>query len=144
MSVRTTRADSFTQTQKTQITFSDFLDNFDITPAGNQLARVTNENSVTQSIKNLIKTNIGERLFQPTVGSNVNHSLFELNDSITLDQIEVYIQSTINQFEPRANLISIVASQDPSNEYIINITINYSLINNPVPITFNLILQRVR
>ena len=144
MSVRTTRADSFTQTQKTQITFSDFLDNFDITPAGNQLARVTNENSVTQSIKNLIKTNIGERLFQPTVGSNVNHSLFELNDSITLDQIEVYIQSTINQFEPRANLISIAASQDPSNEYIINITINYSLINNPVPITFNLILQRVR
>ena len=79
----TSRADKFTQTQKKQVLFSDFLDNFDRVPFNNQLAKVTNENSVRQSITNLVLTNYGERLFQPNVGGNVNDSLFEFADAIT-------------------------------------------------------------
>lgn len=138
---RTTRAQSFTSTQKTSEAFSDFLDNFDQSPIGNQLARVVNERSVSQSIRNLIMTNVGERLFQPTVGSNTNHSLFEINDNVTAVAIETYVASTIKNFEPRANLISVIV-QENDNE--VSITITYSLINNPTPITLNFILQRVR
>ena len=74
--VSTTRADKFTQTQKKQILFSDFLDNFDRVPFNNQLAKVTNENSVRQSITNLVLTNYGERLFQPNVGGAASKTMY--------------------------------------------------------------------
>ena len=54
-----TRADSFTPLKKNLEFFSDFLDSFAKTPIGNQLGRVINEQSVNQSMINLIKTNLG-------------------------------------------------------------------------------------
>jgi phage baseplate assembly protein W len=137
-----TRADTLTSTIKKQEFFSDFLDSFATTPMGGDLGRVINERAVTQSIKNLIWTNLGERLFQPNVGSKINNSLFEMNDFITLNGIKTSIQNTIRYNEPRCNLISIEANS--TDEHTISVSITYALINNPTPITFNLMLQRVR
>ena len=71
-----TRADTFTESKKKIEFFSDFTNSFAKTPFGDQLGKLTNERSVSQSLKNLILTNLGERLFQPFVGSNVNAILF--------------------------------------------------------------------
>ena len=137
-----TRADTLTSTSKKQEYFSDFLDSFSLTPIGNDLGRVINEAAVTQSIKNLIYTNLGERLFQPNIGSNIKNSLFEFNDAINSQNIVFNIQNTIKYNEPRCNLISVIAN--PADDYTFLVNITYSLINNPEPITINMILQRVR
>lgn len=137
-----TRADTLSNNLKKQEFFSDFLDSFSLTPLGNDIGRVINERSVTQSIKNLIFTNLGERLFQPNIGSNVSSSLFEMNDSITSKSIILNIQNTIKYNEPRCNLISV--NVNSINEYGIAVVIVYSLINNPAPITINMMLQRIR
>ena len=63
-----TRADTLTATQKKLEYYSDFLDNFDRSPIGNELGRAVNEKSVNQSIRNLLFTDYGERMFQPTIG----------------------------------------------------------------------------
>lgn len=139
-----TRADTFTEAKKKIEFFSDFVDSFAKTPYGNQLSRLTNEKSVNQSLKNLILTNIGERLFQPFVGSNVKASLFEPNTITTLSSLEFYIQNTIENFEPRVNLIRVVAESNLNNENEIIITLIYNLINNPENITFTFLLKRVR
>ena len=122
--------------------YSDFLDSFSISPFGNDLGRVINENAVTQSILNLIRTNIGERLFQPNIGCNIYGSLFEFNDSVTTTAIVLNVQNTLKYYEPRCNLLSVTVNS--LNDYNIDITIVYSLINNPTPITIGTILQRVR
>ena len=79
MVTRPTRAESISPKEKQGEFFSDFLNSFAKTPVGNQLGRVTNEKAVNQSLRNLIKTNVGERLYQPLIGSDVNASLFENN-----------------------------------------------------------------
>jgi len=141
--VGTTRADKFTQTQNKQILFSDFLDNFNITPFNNQLAKVTNENSVRQSITNLVLTNYGERLFQPNVGGNVGDSLFEFADSVTAQNLTYDITNTIKDFEPRANVISVVVYPSPDqNTFIVNIV--FSIINSTTQIQIQLTVARVR
>lgn len=122
--------------------FSDFLNSFSLSPFGNDLGRVVNENAVTQSIKNLIKTNLGERLFQYNIGCNIYGSLFEFNDNITSASIILNVENTLKYYEPRCNLISITVNS--ITDYSIDITIIYSLINNPNPITFSTIVQRVR
>jgi phage baseplate assembly protein W len=138
-----TRADALSGTSKQKELFSDFVTGFDLTPFGNQLGRVTNEQSVNQSLRNLIKTSLGERLFQPMVGSDVYNMLFENNVSENSDLIELFIKNTIENNEPRVFLSGIEVKQSV-NENAIEISIYYSLINNPEPITLTVILKRVR
>lgn len=150
-----TRADTFSVVKKKQEYFSDFLNSFALSPVGNQLARVTNEKSVNQSLKNLIMTNLGERLFQPSIGSNIVASLFELNTPLITNSLEFYIENTIKNNEPRVNLIKVNVSTGSKeitilnrninlNENYISIDIIYTLINNPEQISLNIILKRVR
>lgn len=150
-----TRADTITQTQKKKELYSDFLDSFAASPVGGNLAKVINENSVRQSIKNLILTNLGgidintntrlagERLFQPLVGSDVNRSLFEQNNILTETMIINSIESTIKYNEPRAKDIAVSVLPTDDEHYLI-INILFSIINNPVPIDLTLNLRRVR
>lgn len=149
-----TRADSFTPLKKKQEYFSDFLTNFDKTPVGNQLARVSNELSINQALINLIKTNVGERPFQPDIGSNVYASLFDPNDIVAEHTLEFYIENTIKMNETRVNLISVSVISpleqkttffpSSTDENAMEIVIVYNLINNPDPITLRFILKRIR
>jgi phage baseplate assembly protein W len=136
------RADKFTQTQKQEY-FSDFLNNFDNHPVNTTLARVINENSVKQSIRNLILTNFGERLYQPTIGSDITKALFEPNDVVTAENITFFIKNTIKQNEPRAILLEVNVYPNPDRN-LFDVNLVFSLINNNIPITLNVILKRVR
>lgn len=150
-----TRADSFTNLKKKQEYFSDFLNSFAKTPIGDQLGRVTNEQSVNQSLRNLIKTNLGERLFQPRVGSDVYASMFEPNDILLVETLKFNIENTIKINESRVNLLSVdvtsVVNQFTKasknigmDENTVTIKIVYTLINNPEPITLTTTLKRIR
>lgn len=122
--------------------FSDFMTSFAKTPIGDQLSRSLNERSINQSLKNLILTGLGERLYQPAIGSFVQDILFEPNFESSLNSLNFYIQNTIENNEPRVDLISIDSKVINDNE--INISIYYRLINNPEPISYSFILRRVR
>jgi len=139
-----TRADVLTGTKKQAEFFSDFNNNFNKTPFGNQLARLVNENAVEQSLRNLIKTNLGERLFQPRIGSDVYASLFENNFPENLTTLELFIKTTIRNNEPRVILNNITVTSDSIDEHTVTVKLEYSLINNPEELTLDIILKRVR
>ena len=157
-----TRADALTGTVKQQEYFSDFLDSFMKTPFGNQLGRVLNEDSVNQSLRNIIMTNVGERMFQPVVGSNIYKMLFqplsvqEFRAGVGVTTLEFMIKNAIEKNEPRVILIDVgiksavadsFGTQSRAgipNENSVMITITYRLINKVDPITFNYVLKRVR
>lgn len=140
---RATRAETLTTASRKTEFYSDFATSFAKSPVGNQLAKVVNERSINQALKNLIFTNLGERLFQPSIGSDIMKSLFENNTEDTLHTLEFYIDRTIKSNEKRVHLLDIsVDSGQTENELVI--TIVYNTINNPEPITFEYILKRVR
>jgi phage baseplate assembly protein W len=138
------RADKYTPITEKKEYYSDFLINFDENPITGNLARVTNEESVKQSIRNLILTNRSERLFQPLAGSRINSLLFENFDSSLVSSIETEIRETISLYEPRANIerVNITESQIDNNS--LEITILFSIINIPQIIEMTLFLKRVR
>jgi phage baseplate assembly protein W len=159
-----TRADVLTGTVKQPEYFSDFLDSFMKTPFGNQLGRVINDDSVKQSLKNIISTNLGERMFQPAIGSNVNKLLFEplsvseFRGGVGVTTLEFMIKNAIEKNEPRIILIDVIVKTAVSNRDIsstlsragipdensVLITIAYRLINKVDIINFNYVLKRVR
>ncbi len=139
---RATRAETLTSAKKIEY-YSDFVTSFAKTPVGNQLSKVINDKSITQCLRNLIFTNLGERLFQPYIGSNINRMLFENNYPEDLDKIEFYVQTTIKNNEPRVNLLEVNVSSGQSEHEIV-IQIIYNTINNPEPINVEYIFKRVR
>lgn len=137
------RADKLTTTVKKDLIYSDFLLNLDKHPLNGGLARLSNEDSVKQSIKNLILTEIFERPYQPQLGSKLYSLLFEPMDDITVNLIRNTVQDTIRLFEPRAKLIGVnVFPIADRNEYNVNIT--FSLVNTIGEIQLDLIIKRVR
>lgn len=137
------RADRITELAAKDEIYSDFLVNLNPHPVSGMLLRFANEKAVTRSIRNLIMTNRGERLYQPNVGSDIRSILFEPMSSFTSNNLSKFIQETIAQYEPRAKVMRVnVVTQEEQNRYIV--TIVYMLINRPDPISVNVTLQRVR
>ena len=125
--------------------FSDFLSSLDKSPLSNDLAKIKDENSVKQSVRNLVLTGLGERLFQPTVGGNIRRMLFEPLNGFTADDIKKDILNTIRHNEPRVSLSNLVVTVIPNhdqNSILVNIL--FSIVNDPKQITLSIVLQRVR
>jgi len=138
-----TRADRFTQLEKIPDLFSDFLNDLTSHPMTSDLVRLKNEQSIKQSLKNLILTNYGERPFQPNIGSSVYRSLFNPYDELLEDDIVNSITQTITFSEPRVQLVNVEVLE--SADYnTITINIVYSIINSRQLQNLDLILKRVR
>jgi phage baseplate assembly protein W len=137
------RADKITQTQKVIETFSDFLTNFDKSPMTDDLGRVTNESSIKTRVKNLILTNLGERPFNSSIGSNVVKSLFEPYTSFTADDIKEAIKHTLKYNEPAIEVLNVDVIGD-ANQNSVRVNIVFYIINNPTAISIDVILKRVR
>jgi phage baseplate assembly protein W len=137
------RADKITQLAFQKESFSDFLDNFDIHPVNGAVGRIINENAVRQSIKNIIMTNLGERLFQSRIGSDIYRSLFEPLDQVTANIIVQAVKSSIKYNEPRAKVLEVGVFKT-SDENAVMVKIVFSLINKTDASTVEVVLKRVR
>lgn len=63
--------------------------------------------AIKQAIVNILLTNKGERLFNPTYGSDIRSYLFEPLDYGTAAQVNSSIRYTLGRFEPRINVLSV-------------------------------------
>ena len=104
-------------------------------------AVVKNENAIKQSIKNLVLTQKGEKLFQPEIGSGVYELLFEPMDPFTADSIRDEIINTLGQYEPRISILEVdVEPNEATNTF--DVTVEYRIVGQPIVETVNFILQR--
>lgn len=144
-----TRGDRFT-IRSNQITYySDFLTNFNKNPVTGFLAKITNEESIEQSLRSLLLTQRTERFMQPYVGSKLYALLFEPNDLTTNMAIQQEITTTIQNCEPRVTVVNVQVQnstnglqQDDNSIYV---TINYTI--NAIPdkqFSLDLTLSRIR
>jgi phage baseplate assembly protein W len=138
------RQNKFTVESKKLEYYSDFMMNLEKNPLTGFISRLTNEDSIKQSLKNLILTNRTERPFQPWLGSKIQSLLFEPDDPMTRMVLEEEIKTTIDNCEPRVLLEAVnISGGDDDNSYYVRI--DFSIANIPEE-TFNLeiILRRVR
>lgn len=123
--------------------FADFKTNMDIHPGSNDVQVVYDADAIKRSIINLVKTTVYERPFQPTIGTHINHLLFEQMDTQTLLFARQLIENTVKLHEPRARTVEVQLSAAP-DENGVNITIIFSMLNSQAPVTLELLLTKVR
>lgn len=93
---------------------------------------------------NLVRTRVGERFFNPLVGSKVEDYFFELADNTIESPIEDEIRTCIENFEPRVILRQVNVSVFPESNSI-DVSIVYDIVGLSAPqqeITF--VLQPTR
>lgn len=124
--------------------YSDFLNSFRSHPATKDALRVLNEGAIIQSIRNLLLTNPGERVFQPQLGAGISQLLFESNTPDILDVLSERIRTTIERYEPRVKLVD-VEIDSPEDSNAVNIVLTFFiLLNSDTPIRLPLTIRRVR
>ena len=106
--------------------------------------KVTDVQAVKRSIRNLVLTNHYEKPFHPEIGSGVRDMLFELMTPLTAHILTRKIEDVIENFEPRARLISVRAQPNlDRNEY--ECTIEFFVVNAPTELVdLTVFLERLR
>jgi hypothetical protein len=123
--------------------YSDLDITFLRQPSTGDVAMRYDEQSVIRSIRSLLSTNVGERLFQPNLGSTINSLLFEPVSPLTASQIEDEVTRIILNYEPRATINEVlVISKPDSNSFQLYLSVFVG--NQTSPTNINLILKRSR
>jgi len=107
------------------------------------LIKRLDEQAIKASVRNLILTNNYERPFHPEIGSQVNSLLFELPSPMLKVVLERTIRNTIENFEPRVELISVNAATNIDNNRV-NVSIIFTILNTRTVQAVNLSLERTR
>tara|TARA_B100000902_G_scaffold320880_1_gene313644 strand:+ start:352 stop:753 length:402 start_codon:yes stop_codon:yes gene_type:complete len=124
--------------------FKDISMSFQINPLSNDLIALKNANAIARSVRNIIFTLPGEKMFNPEFGTNITNSLFELLDSTSASVIQDQIKYSLETYEPRINILDIIVTPNFSNvSYDVEIT--YNIIGEDIdPQQISFILQSTR
>ena len=112
--------------------FKDLSMSFQVNPLNDDLIGLKNENAIARSIRNIVFTLPGEKFFNESFGSRISASLFENIDDISAGLIVDEIEQSINNYEPRVELISVESFPDFDNNGF-DVIITYNIIGADVP-----------
>lgn len=130
------------QTKKINL-YSDFKKDLEINLLTDDLAVTRDEDAVKEAMRNLVLTDRGERLMQPYLGAGLKELLFENLTPATLELIKDRVQTTLEIYEPRADIIDVTAAGSlDENEVYVNV--KFYISNREQPVTLDVILERTR
>ena len=128
----------------TQLSYREINITFKKHPVTDDLVVSKDASAIKQAIVNLLLTNKGERLMNPTYGSDIRSYLFEPMDFGTANQIKNNIRDTIETFEPRIRVLQISATPNFDDNGF-DITMTYNVIGTDTPpVTVDFFLSRTR
>ena len=123
--------------------YTDLDLNFRSHPFTKDILLKKGDNSIKQSVKNLVLTRKGEKPFHPEIGSHIYTHLFDNMTVDTVVNIKTTIEDVINTYEPRVILSSVDVTANP-DQNLYDVTIVFRLINEPDPITVEFFIERLR
>jgi phage baseplate assembly protein W len=112
--------------------------------SNSDIQEITDIKAVKRSIRNLVLLNHYEKPFHPEIASGVRDMLFELMTPVTATILARKIEDVIQNFEPRARLVSVTALPNlDRNEY--EVSIEFYVVNQPTELVdLSIMLERVR
>ena len=108
------------------------------------IQKVTDVQAVKRSLRNLVQLNTYEKPFHPEIAGGVREMLFEPMSPILAAMIARKVEDVIENFEPRARLVSVRAIPDlDRNAY--EVIVEFYVVNTPTELVdISLMLERLR
>ena len=110
----------------------------------NDINKITDVEAVKRSIRNLVQLNVYDKPFHPEVSGGVREMLFENMTPLISTIIARQIEDVIENFEPRARLVSVRALPDfDRNAYEVQVA--FYVVNTPTELVdLTVMLERLR
>jgi len=89
------------------------------------IALALDDAEIEQSIRLILLTAKGERRMRPTFGCAIHELVFAPNNASTVTLAAHYVREALEQWEPRIEVIDIVAGTDYNNPACLMIEIRY-------------------
>ena len=112
--------------------FKELSMTFQSSPLNDDLIALKNANAIARSLRNIVFTLPGEKFFNPNFGSRITESLFENIDEISATVIVDEIRESIDNYEPRVELIDVKAFPNYENNAF-DVNIVYEIIGIEIP-----------
>jgi uncharacterized protein len=91
------------------------------------IALASNDEKIAQSIRIILSTPIGQRVMRPTFGSRLHELIFAPANPETFGLAELYVQDALNFWEPRIQVLEVIAGTDPAAPGTLLIQIRYQV-----------------
>ena len=110
----------------------------------NDISKITDVEAVKRSIRNLVQLNVYDKPFHPEVSGGVREMLFENMTPLISTIIARQNEDVIENFEPRARLVSVRALPDfDRNAYEVQVA--FYVVNTPTELVdLTVMLERLR
>ena len=120
------------------------LDLFFSKKSNKDVNKVTDIEAVKRSVRNLVLLNSYEKPFHPEIAGDVRALLFENMTPLTSAVIARKVQDVIENFEPRARLVSVRSIPDlDRNAY--EVSVEFYIVNAPTELVdLSIMLERLR
>ena len=87
--------------------------------------QLSNETTnLEESIRIIMGTRLGERVYRPNFGSRLSEMVFEPMNTQTLLLIRLHVQEALEIWEPRIDLLDVITEPDPTTGRV-DINIRY-------------------
>ena len=112
--------------------------------SNSDIQKVTDVQAVKRSIRNLVQLNTYDKPFHPEIAGGVREMLFENMSPVVSAMIARKIEDVIENFEPRARLVSVRSLPDlDRNAY--EVIVEFYVVNAPTELVdISLMLERLR
>jgi len=118
--------------QRVSKSFKDISASFKFNPLSGDLIALKDENAIARSVRNIVLTSPGEKIFDPNFGSSISEILFDNVDEISAISIQDEIKNCLQNYEPRVQITEV--SVDPNfDENQFDVTIIYKIIGSDIP-----------
>jgi phage baseplate assembly protein W len=105
------------------------------------VARKFDNNAIKQSLRNVVLTNFYERPFRPSLGANLVAKLFDQPSPGIVSEVQSDVRRAIVTFEPRVNLINVLAEYNDINQEL-KVQVEYSFLDEDD--VLDITIERVR
>ena len=112
-------------------------------PVTGNVKLLTNTEAIKQAVINTVLLDQYESLFNPNNFTNTRATLFENFSASTVETLKSRIEIAVQVFEPRAEILEVLAKDDTDNNGI-NITIVFLPLNAVQPVEIEIFLERIR
>ena len=124
--------------------FRDISLSFSRHPVTNDIAILVDEDAIKRSVMNLVRTKVGERFYNPLLGSRIEDQMFEIAGSDAAMELEDDIVLLLENFEPRVAGVEVKVVY-PVDSNSLMIEIRYDIVGITAPRqNIDFILQSTR
>lgn len=124
--------------------FKDISLSFEPHPVTKDLPILKNENAIIRSVRNLVQTIVTEKFFNSLLGTQLRSTLFEFCDYATASNVQLQIETTINNFEPRVTNLQVLVDPRPDENTFL-VTVIFDIIGQEFPTQeFSFLIEATR